>query len=114
MRRDDELPVIRACYEFTAWLVQETVKFPKDYKYSLGERLQRQTMNVLELLVRARFARARRDLLEQANLELELVRFQIRLAKDLKCLAIAKYGKASQQINEIGRQIGGWLKQSTE
>src|SRR5687767_10450250 len=113
-RAPEELPIIRSTYEFTAWLIQETAKFPREYKYAVGERLQRQSLAVLEQLICARFSKSRRGLLEQVNLDLELLRFHVRLAKDLKCLAIAKYGNASKQINEIGRQVGGWLKQSPE
>jgi hypothetical protein len=49
-------------------------------------------------------------LLGQANLTLEVLRFQMRLAKDLQCLKVKSYGHAAKAIDEIGRLVGAWLK----
>jgi hypothetical protein len=53
MAPDEELPVIRAAYEFTTWLIPKIGKFPRDLRFSLGERIERQTLLVLEGLIRA-------------------------------------------------------------
>ena len=42
----------------------------------------------MEALITAKYTRQKRDLLERANLGLEILRFQMRLAKDLPCLRI--------------------------
>jgi len=76
----------------------------------LGERIERNLYTLLETLIRAKFVRQRKELLDDANLILEILRFQIRLAKDLQCLRIESYGFASGLIDEIGRLVGGWLK----
>ena len=52
--------------------------------------------------------------LEDANLTLEVLRFQMRLAKDLQCLKVESYGFAAKAIDEIGRLIGGWLRSRAE
>ena len=51
-------------------------------------------------------------LLEKANLMLEILRFQIRLAKDLQCLKVESYGFAAKAIDEIGKLVGGWIRSS--
>jgi hypothetical protein len=45
----------------------------------------------------------RQRLLEEANLNLEILRIQMRLAKDLQCLKVESYAFAARSINEIGR-----------
>ena len=45
-------------------------------------------------------------MLEQANLVLEILRFQIRLAKDLQCLKVESYGFAAKALDEIGKLVG--------
>ena len=52
--------------------------------------------------------------LEDANLSLEIRRFQTRLAKDLQRLKLESYGFAAKAIDEIGRLIGGWLRSRPE
>jgi len=55
-----------------------------------------------------------RVLLDEANLNLEFLRFQMRLAKDLQCLKVESYTFAAQSIDEIGRLIGCWLPSKGE
>lgn len=112
MARDDELPLLRAYYDFMLWLSPKIGRFPRDQRFTLGEKMERELYSILELLIRARYCAARKPLLEQANTELEVLRYQIRLAKDLRCLPLKSYGLAAEQLTDIGRQIGGWQKQS--
>ena len=65
---------------------------------------------ILENLIRAKYSRSRRDILTSVNVDLEVLRFQLRLAKDLRCLSVKSYGLASNKLHEIGSQVGGWLK----
>jgi hypothetical protein len=69
--------------------------------------------DVLELLVQAKYSRERVPLLRRVNLELELLRFQFRLARQLKCLSLDSYGYAVRTVNEVGQMVGGWLKASS-
>ena len=112
MPRDEELPIIRAFYDFLLWLSPKIAKFPRDHRFVLGERMERQLHSILENLIRARYTPARRTILEQVNVDLEILRFQLRLAKDLRCLPIKGYGLAAGHITDIGRQVGGWLRQA--
>jgi len=57
---------------------------------------------LLETLIQAKYSRARRALRQEANLKLEILRFQFRLAKDLKCLKPRSY-TFGQMKNRPGR-----------
>jgi len=109
----EELVVITKTYDFIVWSCRHTSKFPRNHRFVLGERIERNLYDLLALLIRAKYTRERRPLLEQANLVLEILRFQVRLAKDLQCLKTDSYGFAGKSIDEIGRLVGGWLKSST-
>jgi hypothetical protein len=110
-RRDhEELIVITKTYDLTLWSHHHTGKFPRNHRFVLGERIERNLYELLETLIQAKYTRQRQPLLEQANLSLEILRFQMRLAKDLQCLRVESYGFASKAIDEIGRLVGGWLK----
>jgi len=69
---------------------------------------------LLETLIAAKYTKKRQELLEEANLNLEILRFQMRLAKDLQCLKIESYAFAAKSIDEIGRLVGGWLRSRSE
>jgi hypothetical protein len=110
MKKDQELVVITKTYDLILWSCHHTSKFPRNHRFVLGERIERSLYDLLETLIRARYTRARQALLEQANLVLEILRFQVRLAKDLQCLRVESYGCAAKAIDEIGKLVGGWLE----
>jgi hypothetical protein len=78
----------------------------------LGEGIERNLYELLETLVQAKYNRERTTLLDQANLKLEILCFQVWLAKDLQFLRSSSYEFASQNIEEIGRLVGGCPSES--
>ncbi|TVS20886.1 MAG: diversity-generating retroelement protein Avd [Planctomycetaceae bacterium] len=104
------MKVISDFYDFMLWLIQRIEKFPRHHRYSLGMTMENRLHEILAHLLEARYSREKKALLRQANLDLEIVRYQSRLAKDLKALPIKSHGSASRMLAEIGAQVGGWLK----
>ena len=105
-----ELKVIQDFYDFMLWLIRHTEKFPRHHRYSLGVAIENRIQTILERLLVAKYAKSKRRHLQDANMELELLRFQLRLAKDLKVLPVRSHGYAAEVMQEIGSQIGGWMK----
>jgi hypothetical protein len=114
MKKSEELTVITKTYDLILWSCNHTSKFPRNHRFVLGERIERNLYALLESLIRAKYTKNRQRLLEEANLTLELLRFQMRLAKDLQCLKVESYGFAARSIDEIGRLVGGWLRSRAE
>src|SRR4051794_13786765 len=110
MERGQELTVITKTYDLILWSCHHTSRFPRNHRFVLGDRIERNLYEMLETLIQARYTRQRQGLLEKANLLLEILRFQMRLAKDLQCLKVDSYAFAAKAIDEIGRLVGGWLK----
>jgi hypothetical protein len=110
MKKQEELVIITKTYDLILWSCNHTSRFPRQHRFVLGERLERTLYDLLETLIQAKYSRERMPLLNEANLQLEILRFQIRLAKDLHCLQVKSYGFAAQRIDEIGKLVGGWLR----
>ncbi|MFH0981361.1 MAG: diversity-generating retroelement protein Avd [Planctomycetota bacterium] len=105
-----ELRVIADFYDFMLWLIRHTEKFPRHHRYSLGLAIENRLQTILALLLRAKYSKDKAPALASANLELEVLRFQIRLAKALKALPVKSHGYAAEVMQSVGSQIGGWLK----
>ncbi len=106
-----ELGVIVRTYDLVLWTCKHLAGFPRSFRCTLGDRMEARLYQVLDTLLRAKFDRGRREvLLREANMELELLRFQYRMAKDLKCLSVDSYGHAARTVNEVGQMVGGWLR----
>lgn len=112
VKRHEELVVVTKTYDLILWSCNHTSKFPRNHRFVLGERIERNLYDLLETLIKAKYTSHRQELLEKANLLLEILRFQMRLAKDLQCLKVDSYGFAAKAIDEIGKLVGGWLKSS--
>jgi hypothetical protein len=108
----EELTVIDKAYDLVLWSCRHIAKFPRSFRFTLGQHTEMRLYAVLELLLKAKYKRDKKELLRQANMELELLRFQFRLAKDLQCLNVKSYEYAAREVDEIGRMVGGWLKRS--
>src|SRR5947209_2406657 len=114
MKKDQEMIVITKTYDLILWSCHHTSKFPRNHRFVLGERIERNLYGLLETLIQAKYTRNRQRLLEDANLSLEVLRFQMRLAKDLQCPKVESYAFAARAIDEIGRPVGGRLRSRPE
>jgi hypothetical protein len=110
MKNDQELIVITKTYDMILWSCNHTSKFPRNHRFALGERIERNLYNLLETLIRAKYTKQRHRLLEDANLNLEILRFQMRLAKDLQCLKVESYAFAAKSIEELQTPRPCWLR----
>ena len=78
-------------------------KFPRSQKFTLGDRTVNLALDTLELLIEATYTRDRLVLLRKANVQLEKLRFMIRLCHDFKSLSSKQYNYISGEINEVGK-----------
>ncbi|MBI5408248.1 MAG: diversity-generating retroelement protein Avd [Nitrospirae bacterium] len=105
-----EIPAVTKLYDIILWLIPQVEKFPRDYKFTLGDRIVNNLLDSLELLIEAAYSKEKYHLLRKLNLQLEKLRFLIRLSKDLKVMSIKKYAYIPGEINELGKMTGGWIK----
>src|SRR5436305_6843929 len=103
MKEDKELIVISKTYYLFLWSCNHTSRFPRNHRFVLGERIERNLYGLLETLIAAKYTKNRQRLLEEANLNLEVLRFQMRLAKDLQCLKVESYAFAAKSISSKPR-----------
>jgi hypothetical protein len=90
--------------------MQRTNRFPKNWRKTLGDRIDGVVLDMLATGQRARLRREKRDLLVKLNEDLDVLRQLTRLAVELQCIEGRQYEHVARQIDEIGRQTGGWIK----
>jgi len=103
--------IITKVYDFLLYLIPQVSKFPRSQRYLVGDRLEAVSFDLLEILLEAVYLHEKIPLLNSANVKLEQVRYYARLCKDLKLMNLHTYEVLSKMINEIGIQLGGWIKQ---
>ena len=110
----NELPVIQKTYDFVKWFVPILNKLPRNHKFMLGDRIIKEVYELLEGLLRARYAKQKLNQLQSLNAELDVLRYQIRLLYDFELISLKRYQYINQQLQGIGIELGGWIKQQKQ
>jgi len=106
----DHLPIFQKVYVLTLEIYKVTGNFKREYKYTLGEKMKLICNELLDLIVKVNSIKDKVELLNKLDFKLESLRINLRLAFDLKALGGGKLGELNEQIEEVGKQIGGWQK----
>jgi 23S rRNA-intervening sequence protein len=106
------LPVVQKSYDLALWLLGRTTRFSRDFKFTLGDRIQSTSLDLTLSLVEAAHARARERPLHRASRLLDQLRLLLRLARDVGVLSPRQLEYASGNTEELGRMLGGWLRAS--
>jgi hypothetical protein len=107
-----ETPLFVKTHDMNLWLLQRTQRFPRHLRHSYTNRLESLAFEFEDLLLRANQTRGseRRALLEQADGQLQRLRVFLRYSLDLELLAANQMRYAFDQLDQLGRLLGAWLK----
>lgn len=106
----DGAVVVGKVYDLLLWLLPKVEKFPRSYRFSVGERMTEAGLDLLVSVTEAAYSRDKGALLRNTSRRLNVVRLLLRLAKDLRVLPEGPYRFATERADEIGRMLGGWLR----
>lgn len=109
-----ELSVIQKTYDCIKWYVPIIERLPKIHKFSLGDRIINQLYDLLEGLIKAKYAKNKLPQLESLNTELDILRYQTRMLLDFNKISVERYEFAIKLLDEIGIELGGWIKKQRE
>jgi four helix bundle protein len=105
-----EIAIFKKSYELALEIFKVTKLFPKSQRFLMAERLEKTIIEILENIIQANEAQDKVPYLKKLSASLERIRILIRLSKDLTYISLKKYERLSENINEIGKMCGGWLK----
>ena len=85
-------------------------------RYSLGEKINLLFIDLAELIFTAGFTAKENKavIVKKASLKLDLLKFFLQIAWELKAIDNKKFAGLAQPLVEIGRMLGGWQKQLTK
>ncbi len=107
-----ESPIFARTHDLLLWLIPQTLKFPREQRFVMAQRVQDTALDLQEELLEAALSKGRRQtqLLAQADITLARLRFHLRLCHELKLLEVSQYHHVANMVTEIGRLLGGWRK----
>ena len=105
-------PLFKDIYQFNVLMLNTTKSFPKDFKFSLGDRIKNLTLDTLEL-INDGVSTSSSQKIEIINLliiKFSNIRLLIRLCRDTKCINVEKFAFINEEIEQILRQLYAWQK----
>jgi len=110
----EEMIILTRTFDLLTWLLPRCEKFPKAQRYLVVQRLGDAALDFQEALFHANAQRgeARLARLREADAYLTTLRLYLRLAYQWAWLTSGQYEHVSKMIEEIGRLLGGWMRQT--
>jgi uncharacterized protein YpuA (DUF1002 family) len=107
----DNLPVYKASYDLLVEIFRFVKTFSREYKYTLGESIKKETIELISLIYKANsdFSK-RKECLTLARQSLELIRLYLRLTKDLNQISLKTFVLLSTIIESVSKQLFSWQK----
>ena len=108
-----ESPVFVKMFDFTAWVIPLTVKFPREQRFVVAAALQRVTLAAHESLIRAGQSAtpdATLAYLDEVAAQLALTRFYLRLSQTLAIITVKQFEYSAERLLEIGRLTRAWQR----
>jgi hypothetical protein len=96
MSNYNELPVYKATYDLLLEMFKFTKDFSKEYKYTVGDSLKKETIELITLIYRANSRKDKHATLQTAREQ--VIRLLIRLMKDIHQINLKRFVEV--KINE--------------
>lgn len=105
---------ITRVFDLLAWLMPKAEKFPRVYRFTVTQRLMDAALDLQDTLFEAQSRRGQERLvaLRTADAALNRLRLYLRLAHHWRWFSDGQYRHVSEMVAEIGRLLGGWLRQA--
>ncbi len=110
MGKYTEPPLFTKTYDLILWINRETTLFPKSQRFTLAQRIQNESLDLLKCFISARRGLEAETNFKRADVQLETLRLLMRVAKDMTFLSFKKYEMAVKMLDELGRLLGDWKK----
>jgi len=109
-----ELTIYQKHYDLMLYAIPLINKYPKSQRYVIGQQTMNLMLDIARSIMQANREKGKYRLrtLWQIDGKLDEFRLLIRLAKDLHMLPVKQYGLMSERSAEVGRLLGGWIRQT--
>ena len=112
MAQYHHLPIYKLTYDLLLRSMQVTKNFPREYKYTLGQKLKDEIIELVVMIYKANSAEKKGEYIERILERVQVVQLLIRLSHDLRILPRKAYADLAEKTDSLARQAQGWLKSS--
>ncbi|MBF0503987.1 MAG: four helix bundle protein [Candidatus Omnitrophica bacterium] len=114
MARYQHLPIYKLTYELLGRVMLVTKDFPRDHKYTLGQKLRDEIISCIVLIYRANSSEEKVKIINEILEKILVMELLIRLSHDMHILSIKHYAGLVEMTESLSRQAEGWKKSASK
>ncbi len=104
------LPIYRLTYELLQRVMVVSKDFPREYKFTLGQKIKDEVIEMVLLIYRANSSEDKIYHIEILLERLQVVELLLRLCHDMKLIPLKSYSSVVEMTESIAKQAQGWKK----
>ncbi|MDR2541345.1 MAG: four helix bundle protein [Candidatus Peribacteria bacterium] len=104
----DHLPVYKASYDFLIKIFVTVKNFSKEYKYTIGEQLQKEAVGLVSSICTANRKLDKTEILILSKEKVELLTLYLRICSDMKLISLKKHVELTLILEDISKQLTDW------
>ncbi len=112
MAQYQHLPIYKQTYDILLRTMVATKDFPREYKFTLGQKIKDELIELVILIYRANSAIDKKQHIESILERVQAIQLLMRLSHDMKILSRRHYAALSEMTDSLAKQAQGWLKSS--
>ncbi len=109
MAQYQHLPIYKKTYDVLLRAMIATKYFPREYKYTLGQKLKDELIELVVMIYRANSATDKRQHIQEILERIQSIQLIMRLSHDMKIMPRTHYAALSEMTDGLSRQAQGWL-----
>ena len=113
MAQYQHLPIYKQTYDILLRTMTATKDFPREYKYTLGQKIKDELIELVVVIYRANSAADKARHIESIIERVQAIQLMLRLSHDMHILPRRHYAALSEMTDSLARQAQGWLKGTT-
>lgn len=114
LSKTEDLKVLQKFCDMMEYAYIALRQYPKSEKFVLAADTKQCMYELMRLIIRANKKYYKKTTLQDIDIELEHLRYLVRMAQRLEFLPFKKYEIWSRMLDEIGRMVGGWIKSANQ
>ena len=105
-----DLPIYREAYELLLLVTQLTQQYPRGFRQGLARDICTEAQGLVTRIFQANCTTDRVQIIERLREQLDTLRLQLRLSRDLRLISPGQFGATVVLTTAVAKQAAGWLK----
>jgi S23 ribosomal protein. len=107
----DNLPAYKAAYDLLLEVYKANINLPREYRYTLGEKIKTELADLLACIYKANSNEERKEEnLRCAREHIAVIKLYFRLLYDLGQISQKRFIAFAEETDALSKQLTAWLK----